>query len=117
MSEKLASLQRYDVAPYGDTKDMRKSTDGDWVLFEDVEAALAEPAQQTLTEEQIKTEWETTGQDCAFMKTDIDFAREKAYLPYGVIGIKVWIYRGDVFEATKKEEQAERARRETRSNR
>jgi small subunit ribosomal protein S3 len=31
-------------------------------------------------------------------RADIDFAREKAYLPYGVLGIKVWIYRGDVFE-------------------
>jgi len=31
-------------------------------------------------------------------RADIDFAREKAYLPYGVIGIKVWIYRGDIFE-------------------
>ncbi len=31
-------------------------------------------------------------------RADIDFAREKAYLPYGVIGIKVWIYKGDVFE-------------------
>lgn len=26
--------------------------------------------------------------------SDIDFAREKAHLPYGDIGIKVWIYRG-----------------------
>jgi len=32
------------------------------------------------------------------LRADIDFAREQAYLPYGVIGIKVWIYRGDVFE-------------------
>lgn len=31
------------------------------------------------------------------LRADIDFAREIAYLPYGVIGIKVWIYRGDVF--------------------
>ncbi len=31
-------------------------------------------------------------------RADIDFAKEKAYLPYGVIGIKVWIYKGDVFE-------------------
>jgi small subunit ribosomal protein S3 len=30
-------------------------------------------------------------------RSDIDYAREKAYLPYGVIGIKVWIYRGDIF--------------------
>lgn len=32
-------------------------------------------------------------------RADIDYAREKAYLPYGVVGIKVWVYRGDVFEA------------------
>lgn len=32
-------------------------------------------------------------------RADIDFARVNAYLPYGVIGVKVWIYRGDVFEA------------------
>lgn len=32
-------------------------------------------------------------------RADIDFAREKAYLPYGVIGIKVWIYRGEIFDA------------------
>jgi len=31
------------------------------------------------------------------LRADIDFAREKAYLPYGVIGVKVWIYKGDVF--------------------
>ncbi len=30
-------------------------------------------------------------------RADIDFAREKAHLPYGDIGIKVWIYRGEVF--------------------
>ena len=33
------------------------------------------------------------------IRADIDFAREQAYLPYGVIGIKVWIYRGDIFNA------------------
>lgn len=31
------------------------------------------------------------------LRADIDFAREKAYLSYGVIGIKVWIYKGEVF--------------------
>ena len=34
-------------------------------------------------------------------RADIDFAREKAYLPYGVIGIKIWIYKGDKFEDKK----------------
>jgi len=37
------------------------------------------------------------------IRADIDFAKEQAYLPYGVIGIKVWIYRGDIFD--KKEEK------------
>lgn len=32
---------------------------------------------------------------------DIDFAHEQAYLPYGVIGIKVWIYRGNVYQEKK----------------
>jgi len=30
-------------------------------------------------------------------RADIDFKRERATLSYGVIGIKVWIYRGKVF--------------------
>ena len=30
-------------------------------------------------------------------RADVDFARYRANLPYGVIGIKVWIYRGDIF--------------------
>lgn len=31
------------------------------------------------------------------LRADIDFARERALLPYGTIGIKVWIYRGEIF--------------------
>ncbi len=31
------------------------------------------------------------------LRADVDFAREKAHLPYGVIGIQVWIYKGLVF--------------------
>jgi len=30
-------------------------------------------------------------------RADVDFAREKAHMSYGDIGIKVWIYRGEVF--------------------
>ncbi|MEX0934709.1 MAG: 30S ribosomal protein S3 [Candidatus Paceibacterota bacterium] len=32
------------------------------------------------------------------LRADIDFAQEVARLPYGVIGVKVWIYRGEIFE-------------------
>ncbi|HNW71489.1 MAG TPA: 30S ribosomal protein S3 [Candidatus Paceibacterota bacterium] len=30
-------------------------------------------------------------------RADIDFKRERAVLPYGTIGVKVWIYRGKIF--------------------
>jgi small subunit ribosomal protein S3 len=33
---------------------------------------------------------------------DIDFAIERAYMPYGVIGIKVWIYKGNVYQDKKR---------------
>ena len=35
-------------------------------------------------------------------RADVDFAREKAHMSYGDIGIKVWIYRGEVFNEQKK---------------
>ena len=34
-------------------------------------------------------------------RADIDFAHERANLPYGVIGIKVWIFRGNVYQDKK----------------
>jgi small subunit ribosomal protein S3 len=30
-------------------------------------------------------------------RSDIDYAKERANLPLGVIGVKVWIYKGEVF--------------------
>ena len=36
------------------------------------------------------------------LRADIDFARERAHMTYGHIGIKVWIYKGEVFEKDKK---------------
>ncbi len=31
------------------------------------------------------------------IRADVDYARERAILPLGVIGVKVWIYKGEVF--------------------
>ena len=31
------------------------------------------------------------------LRADVDFAKYEARLPYGGIGIKVWIYRGEIF--------------------
>ncbi len=35
------------------------------------------------------------------IRADIDFARERAHLAYGDIGIKVWIYKGQIFDSKK----------------
>jgi small subunit ribosomal protein S3 len=50
------------------------------------------------------------------LRADIDFARERATLPYGVIGVKAWIYRGDVFE-NRKSNQEENKTAPRRTNR
>lgn len=35
------------------------------------------------------------------LRADIDYAQEKAHMTYGDIGIKVWIYKGDIFKDKK----------------
>jgi small subunit ribosomal protein S3 len=40
------------------------------------------------------------------LRADVDFARETAVLPYGSIGIKVWIYRGEIFAKDQAEAEA-----------
>lgn len=48
------------------------------------------------------------------LRADIDFARETAVLPYGAIGVKVWIYRGDIFtdrKANAEAKEVEKVRR------
>lgn len=37
------------------------------------------------------------------LRADVDFARARAKIPQGDIGIKVWIYRGEVFEDAKEQ--------------
>lgn len=49
------------------------------------------------------------------LRADIDFAREKAILPYGSIGIKVWIYRGDIFADRKAGAEEAETRTERRN--
>jgi len=36
------------------------------------------------------------------LRADVDFTKYEAYMPYGKIGIKVWIYKGDIFDKDKK---------------
>lgn len=49
--------------------------------------------------EMSRKEWLMKGRvPLQTLRADIDFARERAHLPYGDIGIKVWVYRGEKFE-------------------
>lgn len=53
--------------------------------------------------EMSRREWLKKGQiPLQNLRADIEFARERAHLPYGDIGIKVWIYKGEIFAAEKK---------------
>ena len=46
-----------------------------------------------------RTEWYREGRvPLHTLRADIDFANIKAKTPYGIIGIKVWIFRGEIME-------------------
>ena len=58
--------------------------------------------------EMSRREWLKSGQiPLQNLRADIDFTRERAHLPYGDIGIKVWIYRGEIFTADKKKKTSD----------
>ena len=42
------------------------------------------------------------------LRANIDFARSTAFTTYGTLGVKVWIYKGDVFEERKNQEVREK---------
>ena len=46
-----------------------------------------------------RTEWLSQGKiPLQTIRADVDFAKYNAYTTFGVIGIKVWIYKGEVFK-------------------
>lgn len=49
------------------------------------------------------------------LRADIDYAREKAHMTYGDIGIKVWIYKGQIFEKDLKAAQSQQSSVNSRS--
>ena len=49
--------------------------------------------------EMSRREWLQQGKvPLQTLRADVDFAKGRAHLPYGDIGIKAWIYKGEVFE-------------------
>jgi len=46
-----------------------------------------------------RTEWYREGRvPLHTLRADIDYALDEASTPYGIIGVKVWIYKGDIME-------------------
>lgn len=55
--------------------------------------------------EMSRTEWLSKGQmPLHTLRANVDFAMANAYCTYGVIGVKVWLYKGDVFDKKKDNE-------------
>jgi small subunit ribosomal protein S3 len=39
------------------------------------------------------------------LRADIDYAQEEAHTTYGRLGVKVWVYKGEILPATTPEEE------------
>jgi small subunit ribosomal protein S3 len=53
--------------------------------------------------EMARREWSAKGTlPLHTLRANIDFSRATAYTTYGTIGVKVWLYKGEVFEEKKK---------------
>jgi small subunit ribosomal protein S3 len=54
-----------------------------------------------------RSEWYREGRvPLHTLRADIDYGTAEAHTPAGIIGIKVWIFRGEVFEETAEETEA-----------
>ena len=51
------------------------------------------------------------------LRADIDYGFAEANTTYGKIGVKVWIYKGEVLNSTLREASAEPVRRDRRNDR
>jgi small subunit ribosomal protein S3 len=41
------------------------------------------------------------------LRADIDYSRGTAHTTYGCIGVKVWVYKGEIFEKEKELKKGE----------
>ena len=64
-----------------------------------VEGARVEVAGRLGGVEIARTEWLKRGRlPRQTLRAEIDYAQDRAYCTYGVVGVKVWIYKGERFE-------------------
>lgn len=65
-----------------------------------------------------RSEWYREGRvPLHTLRADIDFGIAEAHTTYGVIGVKVWIFKGEVFEGVEPEAEAAAASRKTSGKR
>jgi small subunit ribosomal protein S3 len=56
--------------------------------------------------EMARTAWMREGRvPLQTLRADIDYAQEDAHTSYGRLGVKVWIYKGEILPATEEEEE------------
>lgn len=52
-----------------------------------------------------RSEWYREGRvPLHTLRADVDYGVASAHTTYGVIGVKVWIYKGDIFDQDEKDE-------------
>jgi small subunit ribosomal protein S3 len=52
-----------------------------------------------------RSEWYLQGRlPLHTLRADIDYGFAEAHTTYGIIGVKTWVYRGDIYEQKKRRE-------------
>jgi len=68
------------------------------MAHKEIQGARVEVAGRLDGTEIARTEWLKRGRlPRQTLRADIDYAQAKAYCTYGVVGVKVWIYKGEKF--------------------
>ena len=61
-----------------------------------------------------RTEWLREGSiPLHTLRANLDYGEAEALTTYGIIGVKVWIYKGELFEKDVEKEKTERVRNAT----
>jgi small subunit ribosomal protein S3 len=57
-----------------------------------------------------RSEWYLSGRlPLHTLRADIDYGFSEAHTTYGIIGVKTWVYRGDIYEQKKRRDQSAKA--------
>ena len=68
------------------------------IAYKEAQGVRIEVAGRLGGGEYARREWLKAGRlPRQTLRADIDYAQERAYCTYGVIGVKVWIYKGEKF--------------------